>query len=220
MDDRRRRGICQKRKEQRSQPTNAADVQNHQVDPSPEDQAHRKKNALAVLHKIQIGARLAVFWPLDDEYYSATVVTQASNGTQVSLLYDDGDTEWIDLTEHDFKLLPGQRRTKDPMRLGMQDSERRKKNALAALDMIQIGTRLDVFWPLDNQYYSATVVSQGSNATQVSLLYDDGDTEWIDLTEHDFKLLPGQRRTKNPPQGGRQPEQILSEEKEYVQILK
>jgi hypothetical protein len=73
----------------------------------------------------------------------------------------------------------------------------REKNAAAVLDMIQIGTRLEVFWQLDNDYYPATVISQGSHPTRVFLLYDeDGDTEWIDLTEHDFKLLPGQRRTK------------------------
>jgi hypothetical protein len=103
------------------QPAKAADPRDHrQEQPSQEDRAQRKRKALAVLDKILIGARLDIFWPLDSEYYSATVTAQTSNPTRVSLLYDDGNTEWIDLTEHDFKLLPGQRRTK---RLRLQQPE-------------------------------------------------------------------------------------------------
>jgi hypothetical protein len=77
-----------------------------------------------------------------------------------------------------------------------EDQERRRKNALAVLDKIQIGTRLDIFWPLDNEYYSATVMAQASSPARISLLYDDGVTEWIDLTQHDFEVLSEQRRTK------------------------
>jgi hypothetical protein len=74
---------------------------------SPEERARRKKNALALLDKIDVGTRLAVFWPLDDEYYSSTVMTLGSIPTKLFLRYHDDDyREWIDLTEHDFKLLP------------------------------------------------------------------------------------------------------------------
>jgi hypothetical protein len=78
-----------------------------------------------------------------------------------------------------------------------EDRARRERNVLAALDKIRIGTRLEVFWSSDNEYYPATVIEQGSQPTRVFLSYDDGGgTEWIDLAEHDFRLLPGQKRTK------------------------
>jgi hypothetical protein len=80
-----------------------------------------------------------------------------------------------------------------------QDDSRRKK-ALAVESQIQIGTRLAVYWPSDNQYHSATVVKKIQQKTDppsmlVSLLYDHIPTQWIDLdlTEHDFALLPREK---------------------------
>jgi hypothetical protein len=72
------------------------------------------------------------------------------------------------------------------------DRAAQKQIALRVLDRrgLTIGTRLDVFWPLDNRYYSGTVTALGSVPAQVSLLYDDDETEWIDLNERDFRLLP------------------------------
>jgi hypothetical protein len=55
--------------------------------------------------KIGPQSRVAIFWPMDDTYYEATVVERLQNC--VSLLYDDGESEWIDLTKHKFRILPG-----------------------------------------------------------------------------------------------------------------
>lgn len=49
-------------------------------------------------------SRLAIFWPLDDTYYNATVLERTQNF--VSLRYDDQDTEWLDLTKHKYNVLP------------------------------------------------------------------------------------------------------------------
>jgi hypothetical protein len=102
-----------KRSSQKKQLTRETEPEG-ETEPTPEELARRKKNALSLLHKIKIGTRLGIFWPMDNEYYPATVKAQgAGNPCSVSLLYDDQDTEWIDLTEHDFKLLPvPARRTK------------------------------------------------------------------------------------------------------------
>jgi hypothetical protein len=75
---------------------------------TPEQRARDKESALSVLRNggIQIGTRLEFFWPLDDRYYTGTVVAQrGSNPTQVSFMYDAEETEWVDLNDRDFKLL-------------------------------------------------------------------------------------------------------------------
>jgi hypothetical protein len=55
--------------------------------------------------KIGPQSRVAIFWPMDDTYYEATVVERLQNC--VSLHYDDGESEWIDLTKHKFRILAG-----------------------------------------------------------------------------------------------------------------
>ncbi|KAK3284270.1 hypothetical protein CYMTET_8071 [Cymbomonas tetramitiformis] len=44
------------------------------------------------------GARLEVSWPLDDEWYKGTVTDVAGTG-QHHIQYDDGDKEWLQLSE-------------------------------------------------------------------------------------------------------------------------
>ncbi|KAK3272795.1 hypothetical protein CYMTET_18928 [Cymbomonas tetramitiformis] len=44
------------------------------------------------------GARLEVYWPLDHDWYKGTVADVASTG-QHHIQYDDGDKEWLQLSE-------------------------------------------------------------------------------------------------------------------------
>lgn len=64
----------------------------------------RKPDAINLVDAI-IGpqSRLAVYWPLDDAFYKATVVERMQNC--VFLRYDDDDTEWLDLTKNTFQVL-------------------------------------------------------------------------------------------------------------------
>ncbi|KAK3272259.1 hypothetical protein CYMTET_19437 [Cymbomonas tetramitiformis] len=45
-----------------------------------------------------VGARLEVYWPLDDDWYKGTVADVASTG-QHHIQYDDGEEEWLQLSE-------------------------------------------------------------------------------------------------------------------------
>jgi hypothetical protein len=61
---------------------------------------------------------------------------------------------------------------------------------------IQTGTRVAVFWPLDDKYYDATVVqSHPKNTDYFFLKYDDDESEWLDLKSVKHKII----RTPNPP---------------------
>jgi hypothetical protein len=71
----------------------------------------------------------------------------------------------------------------------LEDMKQRKKRAEMVQDQIRGGARLKVWWALDNRYYKATVLEQGSSPTQVHIRYDDEATEWIDLADHQFMIL-------------------------------
>ena len=58
------------------------------------------------------------------------------------------------------------------------------------LDKVQIGSRVEVLWSDDEEYYQATVTQeQRSKKRPLSLVYDDGEREWIDLRQHKFRLI-------------------------------
>ena len=54
--------------------------------------------------RLLVGTRLRVFWPLDSTWYTGVVT--ASLGDRHRILYDDGDTEDLDLAEERYELLP------------------------------------------------------------------------------------------------------------------
>jgi Helicase associated domain len=59
------------------------------------------------LAAVEVGSRVAVYWPDDDQYYEATVTRERNKKLPLYLEYDDGDHEWIDLRQHRFRLLSG-----------------------------------------------------------------------------------------------------------------
>jgi hypothetical protein len=65
---------------------------------------------------VEVGSRVAVYWPGNDQYYEATVTRERNKKRPLYLEYDDGDYEWIDLRKHRFRRLAGgtrRRRDKD-----------------------------------------------------------------------------------------------------------
>jgi hypothetical protein len=56
---------------------------------------------------------------------------------------------------------------------------------------VEIGSRVAVYWPQDNQYYEATVTRVRDKTRLLHFLeYDDGESEWIDLDQNKFRILP------------------------------
>ena len=69
--------------------------------------------------------------------------------------------------------------------------------------MLIVGTRIAVFWPLDDEWYSGTV-GEFDNARQLhSITYDDDEHAWLDLSAEDFKVLdtPTQSNTETSSAG-------------------
>lgn len=53
---------------------------------------------------------------------------------------------------------------------------------------IIIGSRVKVFWPLDDDWYAGTVESFDRNRKRHRIVYDDGDEEWLELGRERFKI--------------------------------
>lgn len=72
--------------------------------PSSKDAGKREYNLL------QIGARVAVYWDGEDEFYDATVTKERPHKKKRYFLeYDDGDREWVNLRKERWRLLGGGR---------------------------------------------------------------------------------------------------------------
>ena len=67
---------------------------------------------------------------------------------------------------------------------------KKHNNLIASID---VGFPLKVYWPDDKLYYTAKVISKNQelsgNSNIVTLLYEDGDRETVDLTEEKFKIV-------------------------------
>ncbi len=80
-------------------------------------------------------------------------------------------------------------------------------------DNVFIGSRLQVWWPGEKQYYpgvleklqemNAKSDDVGMSQNPHFIKYDDGDEEWTNLFERDFKLIKQNNDKKNNGQSNR-----------------
>jgi DNA mismatch repair protein MSH6 len=56
---------------------------------------------------------------------------------------------------------------------------------------VSVGDSIAVYWPDDKEYYQAVVTKQrgGSSSSNFHLEYEDGESEWIDLSTEKFRYL-------------------------------
>ena len=63
-----------------------------------------------------------------------------------------------------------------------------------------MGATLKVYWPEDEVYYTAKVISKNQelsgNSNIVTLSYADGEKETVDLTNEKFQIVQGRNSTK------------------------
>ena len=78
------------------------------VSPSPlpaTDAVSKHKDSQELWKKILVGSQISVFWPDDSKYYPATVSKQRGSSSTFFLQYQDGESEWLDLSTEDFKIV-------------------------------------------------------------------------------------------------------------------
>lgn len=58
-----------------------------------------------------------------------------------------------------------------------------------------IGKKVRVFWPVDMQWYIGTIQDYDPHTDEHLLVYPDGDTEWIQVTDREAsgQQIPAER---------------------------
>lgn len=163
------------------------------------------------LEQVQIGSRVAVYQPEEDQYYEATVTQERIDEKPLYLEYDNGASEWVDLGQRNFLLLEERTRRRSRLRktdgaisgtrnrsskgaAGKQNTDRSadakaSMGGALALSEITVGSRVAVYRPTPERYYEATVTQERSGENPLYLEYTCGDREWTDLRHHDFLIL-------------------------------
>ena len=66
----------------------------------------------------------------------------------------------------------------------------RKSDLNSRLEQVGVGSRVAIFWPLDNVHYPATIIAYGRWPHTYTFLYDDGGQKSFDLSKHQqFQIL-------------------------------
>lgn len=55
-----------------------------------------------------LGSRVRVYWPAEDAWFKGTLSKYSSDTKKHYVRYDDGDSEWVDLTTEKYEILPGE----------------------------------------------------------------------------------------------------------------
>jgi hypothetical protein len=88
------------------------------------------------------------------------------DGRDYTVLYENGQSEVYDSTEMSQIV------------------------ALPEMEKVGVGSRVDVLWSDDEEYYRATVTGKERNKKRsLSILYDSGESEWVDLRRRKFRLV-------------------------------
>lgn len=134
--------------------------------------------------QLDVGVRVTVYWPGDDQWYKGTVVKRKKkNKLKVLVKYDDGDVEWMDSTTTRYR---GSSKPDIFLKEHTLSTEKKKQQ----IAKLHIGSRLSVWWPHEKQYYTGGLKKIRTLENQPHFIeYDDGDTEWTNLLHRKFWKL-------------------------------
>mmetsp|Transcript_18243 Transcript_18243/g.32943 ORF Transcript_18243/g.32943 Transcript_18243/m.32943 type:complete len:758 (-) Transcript_18243:365-2638(-) len=76
-------------------------------------------------------------------------------------------------------------------KLGLSKATIDSSSAHHLLSNITMGTKLAIYWPEDDAYYSGIVTTRHQKHCMCTVCYDDGDMETINLAEEQFRIVCG-----------------------------
>eukprot|EP00977_Amphora_coffeiformis_P022080 scaffold10377_cov150-Amphora_coffeaeformis.AAC.4 len=137
-----------------------------------------------LLKQIHVCSRIAVLAP-NHTWRKATVLSFEKNHKDFEIQYDDSDKHTrINLKQNVFMMLQAPAGSKHDAALPKELASHVNPDT----SLIDVGTKVRVFWKGDSKFYPATIMNKRKGAKPFYLEYEDGDVEWIDLSERLFKL--------------------------------
>ena len=136
-----------------------------------------------------VGKRVQVWWNDDQQWYGGRVQRFDNKSGKHLLVYDDDDTEWLDLEKEHRKnhlvlgsCAGGPERKNDNTVVGLVTAGAQAgKRGQDKCGYGDVGKRCDAWWNFDKQWYAGQVQRFDCKSGQHLICYDDGDEEWLDL---------------------------------------
>nr|XP_016441763.1 PREDICTED: uncharacterized protein LOC107767311 isoform X2 [Nicotiana tabacum] len=126
-----------------------------------------------------VGARIKVWWPLDEKFYEATISSFDPVKWRHKVLYDDGDIENLILHEERWEMLEDNSSQKD--------SKRRRNIKRYGEELV--GARIKVWCPLDEEFYEAIISSFDHVKKRHKVVHVDGEVEMLKLHNERWEML-------------------------------
>ncbi len=157
-----------------------------------------------------IGKRVEVFWPDDEEFYAGRVTNKRKLATargkkgkkkrpgyEYLIEYDDGEEEWVDLDSDDSNI-----KFIDKDSCSPQKRQEQRNKLTVEVARLKINCRILVWWPLEKEWFLATLDEIREEAKQPHHVhYDDGDEEWTNLNYRKFKFEDNKKEEESSSSG-------------------
>ncbi|KAK9863053.1 hypothetical protein WJX84_000545 [Apatococcus fuscideae] len=159
------------------------------------------------------GCRCQLYWPLDDEWYEATLGEQDAVSGKHKIVYDaDGQEEWVSLELEGragrlrwagaapshmpaTTLTPILPRGPESALASGRDSpaggapDGRQQGGSHPHGQDAVGLRIGIYWPGDGCFYSGTVSSFDEPSGCHCVAYDDNENDWLVLANEKVRWL-------------------------------
>ena len=137
----------------------------------------------------QVGNDLQVHWDENGKWYLATVVAHNAETGKHTLRYKDGgETEEVDLSATTGEKVTWRKVAPYALPSVLPEKSRAgrkgKKHKVGVVPPAvqpKLKQAIEILWPDDGEWYEATVVNFSPELVQHGLLYQKGETEWVDL---------------------------------------
>lgn len=152
-----------------------------------------------------LGARVAVYWPNDKQFYKGKVISVKGDGYDYQIEYDDLWTEWLCLSNERFRLV-GPR----AVSAGCNDALLEQLQSLEAEGLhlaenpatpcqkpaepepsgeAALGWKISVFCRADSCSYEGQLIAHKPSSNLHHILYQDGEDEWLCLQQEQIQWM-------------------------------
>lgn len=135
-----------------------------------------------------VGSTIEVYWVASDKFYLGTVANYDAARNRHTIVYETGNSERLVLSKERWRI--------------PRSMEEKKEHP-------QIGTTIEVWWPIDKAFYSGTVNSYDKETKMHHIKYDDGESEKLVLDDEVWRLTERARLggvlTRTPANKGERP---------------
>ncbi|XP_060168100.1 sister chromatid cohesion protein PDS5 homolog C isoform X2 [Lycium barbarum] len=203
-------GIKQKKKKKKT------NIKVHNIEESGDKDSKRPRTIKDYGEEL-VGARIKVWWPLDEKFYEATISSFDPVKRKHEVVYVDGVVERLTLHKELWEMLEDnssqkvdthRKQLKDTSSSGIKQKKKKKKTNIKVHNIEEhgdkdskrpriikdygeelVGARIKVWWPLDEKFYEATISSFDPVKRKHEVLYVDGIVEILSLHKERWEML-------------------------------